>query len=146
MNIEKLRDLFEKSPDKYGDAKKMNTTYQTMYNLIYKGSICKVDLLERIAAFYNVPVGYFFDEVLISVTASGTQSIVTNSGNVSVRSRTDGDNIGTKNKYGETCANGELSPIVATLTESVVTLTRELETSQEQKSKLIEIIDKLTNK
>ncbi len=153
MNIEKLRDLFEKSPDKYGDAKKMNTTYQTMYNLIYKGSICKVDLLERIAAFYNVPVGYFFDEVLISVTASGTQSIVTNSGNVSVRSRTDGDNIGTQNKYGETCANGELSSIVATLTESVVTLTesvvtltRELETSQEQKSKLIEIIDKLTNK
>ena len=33
-----------------------------MYNIIYKGSICKVDLIERIAKFYGVPVGYFFDE------------------------------------------------------------------------------------
>ena len=50
------------------------------------------------------------------------------------------------NNYGETCADGEPSPIVQTLTESVATLTRELETSQEQKSSLIKIIDKLTEK
>lgn len=50
------------------------------------------------------------------------------------------------NNYGETCADGEPSPIVQTLTESVATLTRELETSQEQKSSLIKIIDKLTGK
>lgn len=50
------------------------------------------------------------------------------------------------NNYGETCADGEPSPIVQTLTESVATLTRELETSQEQKSSLIKIIDKLTDK
>lgn len=147
MNIEKLKVLFEKSPDKYGDAKKMNTTYQTMYNLIYKGSVCKVDLLERIAAFYSVPVGYFFDEVSVNVTASGTQSIATNSGVVSVAAPTgSGDTIGTQNIYGEACANGEPSPIVATLTESIATLTRELETSQEQKSRLIGIIEQLTNK
>ena len=147
MNIEKLRALFEKSPDKYGDAKRMNTTYQTMYNLIYKGSVCKVDLLERIAAFYGVPVGYFFDEVTVNVTASGTQSIATNSGAVSVATPMgNGDTIGTQNFYGEACANGEPSPIVATLTESIATLTRELETSQEQKSRLIGIIEQLTNK
>lgn len=52
----------------------------------------------------------------------------------------------TINNYGETCANGEPSPIVATLTESIATLTRELETSQEQKSRLIGIIEQLTNK
>lgn len=62
MNIEKLQKLFEQSTDKYGDAKKMGTSYQSLYNIIYKGSVCKVDLLQKIANFYNVPVGYFFDE------------------------------------------------------------------------------------
>lgn len=62
MNIDKLKSLFEKSEDKYADAQKIGTTYQTMYNIIYKGSVCKVDLLQKIAAFYKVPVGYFFDE------------------------------------------------------------------------------------
>lgn len=52
----------------------------------------------------------------------------------------------TINNYGETCANGEPSPIVSTLTESIATLTRELETSQKQKSRLIGIIEQLTNK
>jgi hypothetical protein len=62
MNIGKLKDLFEKSDDKYADSQKIGTTYQTMYNIIYKGSVCKVDLLQKIATFYHVPVGYFFDE------------------------------------------------------------------------------------
>ena len=62
MNTEKLKVLFEKSDDKYADSQKIGTTYQTMYNIIYKGSVCKVDLLQKIASFYKVPVGYFFDE------------------------------------------------------------------------------------
>ena len=66
MNTEKLKVLFEKSDDKYADSQKIGTTYQTMYNIIYKGSVCKVDLLQKIASFYKVPVGYFFDEKPIS--------------------------------------------------------------------------------
>ena len=66
MNTEKLKVLFEKSDDKYADSQKIGTTYQTMYNIIYKGSVCKVDLLQKIASFYKVPVGYFFDEEPIS--------------------------------------------------------------------------------
>lgn len=62
MNIDKLKKLFENSDDKYADSQKIGTTYQTMYNIIYKGSMCKVDLLQKIASFYKVPVGYFFDE------------------------------------------------------------------------------------
>ncbi len=50
------------------------------------------------------------------------------------------------NNFGESCNDGKPSPIVQTLTESVATLTRELETSQEQKSRLIGIIEKLTEK
>jgi transcriptional regulator with XRE-family HTH domain len=62
MNTGKLKVLFEKSKDKYADAKLIGTTYQTMYNILYKDSVCKVDLLEKIAKFYRVPIGYFFDE------------------------------------------------------------------------------------
>jgi hypothetical protein len=66
MNAGKLKILFEKSKDKYADSKLIGTTYQTMYNIIYKDSVCKVDLLEKIAKFYKVPIGYFFDEEKIT--------------------------------------------------------------------------------
>lgn len=62
MNVDRLKVLWEKSTDKYGDAEKIGTTYQTMYNIIYKRRPFKVDLLEKIAKFYHVPIGYFFDE------------------------------------------------------------------------------------
>ena len=61
MNANKLRQLFEASTDKYGDAKKMGLTYQAIMNVI-KGTDAKVSTLEKIAQFYKVPVGYFFDE------------------------------------------------------------------------------------
>ena len=62
MNVGRLKTLWERSTDKYGDAEKIGTTYQTMYNIIYKCRPFKVDLLEKIAKFYHVPIGYFFDE------------------------------------------------------------------------------------
>jgi len=62
MNTDRLKQLYETSKDKYGDARKMGTTYQTMWNIINKQRPFQTDLLERIAAFYGVPVGYFFDE------------------------------------------------------------------------------------
>lgn len=142
MNIEKLKALFEKSPDKYGDAKQMGTTYQSLYNLIYKGSTCKVDLLERIAAFYRVPVGYFFDEVnLTQITASGMQAIATASGAVSVgtKNSVDGDSIGTQYNY-TGYDNETRKDTITTLTETVATLTKELDTSQQQKSHLINVV------
>ena len=49
MNVGRLKALWESSTDKYGDAEKIGTTYQTMYNIIYKERPFKVDLLEKIA-------------------------------------------------------------------------------------------------
>lgn len=142
MNIEKLRALFEKSTDKYGDAKEMGTTYQTLYNLIYKGSICKVDLLEKIAAFYRVPVGYFFDEVtLTQITASGNQSIATNSGDISIEMQNNANKSRIRAQNDYECINTQQEKDnVTTLTETVSTLTKELETSQQQKSDLIVVV------
>ena len=62
MNTEKLKKLFENSTDRYGDAKKMGVTYMTLTNIIYKDVDPRVSTLEKIAQFYGVPVGYFFDE------------------------------------------------------------------------------------
>lgn len=61
MNTEKLRQLFEASTDKYGDARKMGTTYQTIQKIL-NGNDSKVSTIEKIARYYGVPVGYFFDE------------------------------------------------------------------------------------
>ena len=62
MNTSKLKALFDKSKDKYGDAKLMGTTYQNLTKFFKEGTDIKVSTLEKIAAFYHVPVGYFFDE------------------------------------------------------------------------------------
>ena len=70
MNIDKLKRLFDTSTDKYGDAKKMGTTYQNLTKILKEGGDMKVSTLEGIAKFYNVPVGYFFDEA----EADGRQS------------------------------------------------------------------------
>lgn len=61
MNTDKLRKLYEASTDKYGDARKMGTSYQAIINII-NGTDPKVSTLEKIAKYYGVPVGYFFDE------------------------------------------------------------------------------------
>lgn len=140
MNIEKLKSLFENSTDKYKVAKEIGTTYQSLYNLIYKGSICKVDLLEKIANYYNVPMGYFFDEVsLTNVTANGVHAIAT-AGDVTLGANSANENnITTQNNYGYSLS-GEHKDNVTTLTETVATLTKELETSQQQKSDLIGVV------
>lgn len=78
MNKEKLRILFEGCTDKYSAAKEFGSTYQSMYNLLYKeGTTCKVDLLERIATYFHVPVSYFFDEDG-SAVASGNGNVAGN--------------------------------------------------------------------
>jgi len=66
MNVEKLKNLYSSCRDKYAVAQEIGTTYQTLYNIIYKGSDFKVDLLQRIARYFKVPVGYFFDEIPLS--------------------------------------------------------------------------------
>ena len=117
MNKEKLRLLFEGCPDKYVAAKEFGSTYQSVYNLLYKdGTTCKVDLIERIAAYFNVPVGYFFnDEEMPSAVVSGN-------GNVAV----DGNNNITNN----------VGANAAVLQERVSMLKRMLE----EKERLIQVL------
>lgn len=61
MNRDRLKQLFDSSQDKRHDARKMGTTAETIRNII-DGADPRASTLEAIAKFYNVPVGYFFDE------------------------------------------------------------------------------------
>jgi transcriptional regulator with XRE-family HTH domain len=61
MNRDKIKQLFETSKDKRGDARKMGLTAEGIRNII-DGADARVSTIEAIAKFYNVPVGYFFDE------------------------------------------------------------------------------------
>lgn len=136
-----LQLLEEKKMSKSEFGRRIGVPSQNVNRLLEKESIETGKLIDVCEALeYNffkefIPTS---DAVFITATTGGQIS-----GNTTLGS---GAISPTINNYGETCANGEPSPIVATLTESIATLTRELETSQEQKSRLIGIIDKLTNK
>ena len=61
MNTNKLKQLLDTCPDKRAACREMGTTYQTVLNVI-NGSDLRVSTLEGIAKYFNVPIGYFFDE------------------------------------------------------------------------------------
>lgn len=87
----------------------------------------KTGFLEQICDVLNVPISFFYNgtkynSATIHVSATGTQSVATNSGDV------------------VTLGNSASENNITTLTETVATLTRELETSQEQKSNLISVV------
>lgn len=136
-----LQLLEEKRISKSEFGRRIGIPSQNVNRLLEKESIETGKLIDVCEALeYN-----FFKEF---IPASDAVSIVaTNGSNISGNTTLGSGAISpTINNYGEACANGEPSPIVATLTESIATLTRELETSQEQKSRLIGIIEQLTNK
>lgn len=117
---------------------------QNVNRILTRVSIDTDKLIEISEALqYNFFKEYFDDSAIISadrgsIAAGGSITGTTTIGEVAKSTIT--------NNFGESCNDGKPSPIVQTLTESVVTLTRELETSQEQKSRLIGIIEKLTEK
>ena len=61
MNTDKLKQLFSTSTNKHADAKKIGVSYNSILKILDGGDF-KVSTLEMIARYYNVPVGYFFDE------------------------------------------------------------------------------------
>jgi hypothetical protein len=117
---------------------------QNVNRILTRVSIDTDKLIEISEALqYNFFKEYFDDSAIISadrgsIAAGGSITGTTTIGEVAKSTIT--------NNFGEGCNDGKPSPIVQTLTESVATLTRELETSQEQKSRLIGIIEKLTEK
>ena len=105
----------------------------------------KSGFLEQICDALNVPMNFFYEgtkytTATINISANGTQSIATNTGDVTFGANSASENnITTQNNYGYNLSE-EHKDNVTTLTETASTLTRELETSQQQKSDLIRIV------
>ncbi len=63
MNTKKIKDLLEKHGKKYAAAEEMGVKYMSLQNIINGKSSPTAKTLEKIARYFGVPVGYFFDEV-----------------------------------------------------------------------------------
>ena len=141
MNINRIAEAIKASKLSKSELSKLTKVSRTTIDNLLDGADVKVSTIESLAYVLKVPVGYFFDDCgVIQVTASGDQSIATNSGDV-----TFGDknaykgSIGVQNNYSN-IKTRDTKDNVTTLTETVSTLTKELDTSQQQKSHLIEVV------
>nr|DAK64703.1 MAG TPA: SOS-response transcriptional repressor [Caudoviricetes sp.] len=142
MNIKRIKEAIDASKFGKSELSKLAKVSRTTIDNLLLGADVKVSTIENLANVLKIPVGFFFDDSnFVHVSASGNQSIATNSGDVTVgtQNKRDGDHIDTQNNCG--CQNEEdRQDTVKTLTDTVATLTRELETSLQQKSSLIEIV------
>lgn len=78
-NLNKINEILEdRRITKEEMAAAINTSSQTLIRSINTGSI-KIKLLEDIARYLDVPVGYFFDEVKLDGTPRRKASIVQSS-------------------------------------------------------------------
>lgn len=118
---------------------------QQNFSKALKVSDIKTGFLEKLCDVLNVSMDFFYKgtkyaSTSVQVTASGDQSIATNSGDVTFGGQNDNNgHIGVQNNYGGIDTHDKKDN-VTTLTETVSTLTRELDTSQQQKSHLIEVV------
>ena len=142
MNINRIKELIEASKIGKSRLSELTKVSRTTIENLLAGADVKVSTIENLAYVLKVPVGYFFDDGVVNITASGMQAIATASGAVSVgtKNSVDGDNIGTQYNYSGYIDNEKRKDTITTLTETVATLTKELDTSQQQKSHLIDVV------
>lgn len=125
-------------------ASKLEMSQQN-FSKALKVSDVKTGFLEKLCDVLDVSMDFFYNGTKyapksVQVTASGDQSIATNSGDVTVGGQNENNgHIGTQNNYAYPDTQ-QKQDNVTTLTETVSTLTRELETSQQQKSDLIAVV------
>jgi len=62
MNYEKIKKLYESSGKKQDFFEKIDIKQSTFYDILAKRNQIRVENLEKIAKYFDKPVGYFFDE------------------------------------------------------------------------------------
>ena len=118
---------------------------QQNFSKALKVSDVKTGFLEKLCDVLDVSMDFFYNGTKyasksVQVTASGDQSIATNSGDVTYGGLNDNNgSIGVQNNYSN-IKTRDTKDNVTTLTETVSMLTKELDTSQQQKSHLIEVV------
>ncbi len=143
MTGEELRRVLAKSGIQLKDLAQMVGMSQQNFSNTLRVADVKSGFLERLCDALSVDLGYFYQDTKYypyghTTIAAGERGIATHSETVSARDGGIGDQIGSQNKY--SLSEEEKKDSITTLTEAVATLTKELETSQLQKSHLIEIV------
>lgn len=116
---------------------------QQNFSKALKVSDVKTGFLEKLCDVLDVSIDFFYNGTKyapksVQVTASGDQSIATNSGDVTI-----GGQNANKTRISPPNLHGGINDKednAATLTETVSMLTRELEVSQQQKGDLISVV------
>ena len=145
MTGDELKNILVRSGLQQKDIAEKLAMSQQNFAASLKVRDIKTGFLEQICDVLNVSMDFFYHDTkyaptAIHVSASGDQSIATNSGDVTVGGQNENNgHIGTQNNYAYPDTM-QKQDNVTTLTETVSTLTRELETSQQQKSHLIEVV------
>lgn len=145
MTGDELKNILVRSGLQQKDIAEKLAMSQQNFAASLKVRDIKTGFLEQICDVLNVSMDFFYHDTkyaptAIHVSASGDQSIATNSGDVTVGGQNKNNgHIGTQNNYAYPDTQ-QKQDNVTTLTETVSTLTRELETSQQQKSHLIEVV------
>lgn len=141
MNINRIKEAINASKLGKSELSKLAKVSRTTIDNLLLGADVKVSTIENLAHVLKVPVGFFFDDSnFVHVSASGNQSIATNSGDVTVGGQNaNSGRVGVPNSCGSIDTHNK-EDNVTTLTETVSTLTRELEVSQQQKSDLIIVV------
>ena len=147
MNGEELKNKLRMTGVNLVEIADMVGMSQANFSAALKVKDVKTGFIEKLCDVLSLDLSFFYGGTKYApMQVSADHGSIATGGGSRIQGNTTTTTTTTNNNYGETCADSEPSPIVQTLTESVATLTRELETSQEQKSSLIKIIDKLTGK
>lgn len=118
---------------------------QQNFSKALKVSDVKTGFLEKLCDVLDVSMDFFYNgtkyaQKSIHVSASGNQSIATNSGDVTIGEQNVNKARLNPLNASDSTNTYEKEDNVATLTETVSTLTKELEVSQQQKGDLIAVV------
>lgn len=145
MTGEELKNILVRNGLQQKDIAEKLSMSQQNFGASLKVRDIKTGFLEQICDALNVSMDFFYHGTkyapgAVHVSALGNQSIATNSGAVTVGGQNENSGrVSIPNSCGSTDTDNK-EDNVTTLTETVSTLTKELETSQQQKSSLIEIV------
>ena len=125
MNIKKIISLYENSDKKERVFEEMGIKKTTFHDIINGKTNTSVQNIEKIAKYFGVPIGYFFDE-----ENGNNQSVIGNSNS----NFQQGEHI------------NDIRTFANVITETRKDYQKIIETKDEQIKQLIEIINKLSTK
>ena len=86
MNTEKIKELYKKEPKRSEIHKRIGMSSSTLFDIMNGNGNPTIDNIEKVAKYFGVPVGYFFDEEqkIITTEADNNSGLINIGGNNNV--------------------------------------------------------------